>query len=410
MGKEGKNNHRQRLKSRFLAAEKQAMTDAALLELLLTYGIPQKDVRPLAEDLLKNFGSLSGVLEADTDALCRFSGIKEHTAVLLKLVGHISEKPHAATVKKAKKTKELPAQATLFDDVGAPDSDSASIESEKKARPDSADTQISKKKVRKPPKKTSSVPRKQITRPRKDIFTNSVLKDAVEQLPALPDTDDIEEIRTHLSSSLHYSAESTRRRYAGYIITRMFPYGVADAPMRRFTSVFQESRELRDACFYRFIKAEPLMQDVVVDLILPALGVGQLQRQRLSEYIKKRFPDSKSISKCSQACAQALDAGGVARIDQKKIMFAYRDIPAASLAFVLHSEFPEPGMYNIEELERNRAVRTMLWHPDMLLPALYELRNTGLLSKISEIDSFRQFTTKYTLDEAVRHIIDQEKP
>lgn len=44
--------HRQRLKERFLAGEQRALGDEALLELLLTYAIPQKDVRPLAERLL----------------------------------------------------------------------------------------------------------------------------------------------------------------------------------------------------------------------------------------------------------------------------------------------------------------------------------------------------------------------
>lgn len=403
MEKDAKSNHRQRLKDRFIAAEAQALSDAALLELLLTYGIPQKDVRPLAEELISHFGSLSGVLQADVAALCHFDGIKGHAAVLMKLVDHISVKTHAAQSKKSKKTKEIPAQATLFDHVGEADSVSEPIE-EKREIPETEviTTPQSIKRTKTP----AVAPKKTAPRPRTAIFTNAVLKDAIEQLPDLPDTENIEEIRSYLSSSLHYSAESTRRRFAGYIITRMFPDGVADAALRRFSAAFPNSRELREACFYRFMKAEPLVENVVSDLIIPALGVGQLPRQRISEYIKKRFPDSSSIDKCSQACAQALNAGGVAKGDLKKLVFSYRDIPVASLAFVLHSEFPEPGMYNIEELERNGTVKAMLWHPDRLLPALYELRNMRLLPKISEIDSFRQFTTKYTLPEAVGRIIE----
>ncbi len=44
--------HRQRLKDRFLAGEASARTDKALLELLLTYALPQRDTQPLARDLL----------------------------------------------------------------------------------------------------------------------------------------------------------------------------------------------------------------------------------------------------------------------------------------------------------------------------------------------------------------------
>jgi hypothetical protein len=36
---------------------------------------------------------------------------------------------------------------------------------------------------------------------------------------------------------------------------------------------------------------------------------------------------------------------------------------------------------------------------------LYRLREAGLLSKVSEIDRLRQFTTKYTLAEAVQPIV-----
>jgi DNA repair protein RadC len=105
----------------------------------------------------------------------------------------------------------------------------------------------------------------------------------------------------------------------------------------------------------------------------------------------------------------ALTAGGIARADRTKISFAYREIPVASFAFVLHSEFPEPGMYDIRKLEVNRMIRAMLWNPERLLHALYELRNQGLISKVSEIDSIRQFTTKYTLAEVVEQIVSGGK-
>ena len=76
----------------------------------------------------------------------------------------------------------------------------------------------------------------------------------------------------------------------------------------------------------------------------------------------------------------------------------------ASLAFVIHSEFPVPGMHEISSMEQNQAMSAMLWNPDKLLPGLYELRNRGILAKISEIDRFRQFTTKFTLEELVKYL------
>ena len=45
--------HRQRLRERFLVRESGALTDEALLELLLCYAIPQRDVQPLAKRLIR---------------------------------------------------------------------------------------------------------------------------------------------------------------------------------------------------------------------------------------------------------------------------------------------------------------------------------------------------------------------
>jgi DNA repair protein RadC len=60
--------------------------DYELLELLLTYAIPRRDVRPLARELLKTFGSVYNVLVAPIESLMRVVGIKENTAVLVKSV------------------------------------------------------------------------------------------------------------------------------------------------------------------------------------------------------------------------------------------------------------------------------------------------------------------------------------
>ena len=78
--------HRERLKAHFIAGDQEAHTDEKLLELLLTYAIPQKDIQPLARKLIATFGSLSNVLSADITTLCKQEGIKEHSAVLIKLI------------------------------------------------------------------------------------------------------------------------------------------------------------------------------------------------------------------------------------------------------------------------------------------------------------------------------------
>lgn len=78
--------HRERLRDRFRQGSPDSHTEAALLDLLLTYATPQKDVRALAEELLARFGDLSAVLAADASTLSAQKGIGEQTATMLKLV------------------------------------------------------------------------------------------------------------------------------------------------------------------------------------------------------------------------------------------------------------------------------------------------------------------------------------
>jgi len=374
--------HRQRLRERFASGEESSRSEEALLELLLTYAIPQKDVQPLAKRLLSEYGSLPALLENSMETLCQFDGVKENSAVLLKLVDWIRR--HYGPKRHEKETRKPLRQTTLFE-ASSPELEQAP----------SAVAEPRREKV--------------IQRYGTEMFGKAVLKEAIEILPRLPDSESLDEIRSFLRAKLHFSAEQTRQRYANYIIRRMFPNGYADAPLLLFAKAFPDSQELRDVCFYRFLLSEPLEVEIIEDLILPNLGTGRLSRERIRKRLAEKFPEAKSIVDCGKAIVDALTAGGVVKADRTKISFAYREIPVASFAFILHSEFQEPGMYDIRKLDENRMIRAMLWNPERLLHALYELRNQGLISKISEIDNIRQFTTKHTLAGVVEQIVSGGK-
>lgn len=79
-------NHRKRMKTRFLKEGMEHFEPHQILELLLFYAIPQRDVNPLAHRLIKHFGSLAGVLEADYEELIRCPGVGENTATLLTMI------------------------------------------------------------------------------------------------------------------------------------------------------------------------------------------------------------------------------------------------------------------------------------------------------------------------------------
>ena len=78
--------HRHRLRTRFLQNGLGALYDYEVLELLLTYAIPRRDVKPLARMLLQRFGSIDKVFDATEYELKSVPGIGDNAAGLILLI------------------------------------------------------------------------------------------------------------------------------------------------------------------------------------------------------------------------------------------------------------------------------------------------------------------------------------
>ena len=83
--------HRERLRGRFMD-NPDGLADYELLELLLFYSIPRRDVKPLAKHLIERFGGFGGVLAAEPERLAELDEVTYATIVQLKAV-------HAAALK-----------------------------------------------------------------------------------------------------------------------------------------------------------------------------------------------------------------------------------------------------------------------------------------------------------------------
>ena len=60
--------HRKRLKEKFDEAPS-ILADYEILELLLGYSIPRKDVKPLAKEMLMQAGSIGGIFNIDYQSI-----------------------------------------------------------------------------------------------------------------------------------------------------------------------------------------------------------------------------------------------------------------------------------------------------------------------------------------------------
>ena len=79
--------HRERLRDRFIRDKGfENFEDHQVLELLLFYSNARVDTNPLAHELLDQFGSLKGVLEARPEQLMQINGIGKQQATLISMV------------------------------------------------------------------------------------------------------------------------------------------------------------------------------------------------------------------------------------------------------------------------------------------------------------------------------------
>ena len=84
--------HRQRVKDRYLAEGLDAFEDHQVLELLLFYVVPRKDTNELAHRMIKEFGSLAGLFEADARDISKRCKVSEHTGILISLIPSLSRR------------------------------------------------------------------------------------------------------------------------------------------------------------------------------------------------------------------------------------------------------------------------------------------------------------------------------
>jgi DNA repair protein RadC len=89
--------HRERLRDRFFSAP-DALPDYEVLELVLCIAIPRRNVKPLAKELLRRFGSFDRVIAASPEQLRQTKGIKDGAVATLKTIEAVAVRSAKARV------------------------------------------------------------------------------------------------------------------------------------------------------------------------------------------------------------------------------------------------------------------------------------------------------------------------
>jgi len=351
-------DHRQRLRYRF-SQEPASLSEVDLLEMLLTYVIPRIDVRPIAINLLTHFGSLSAVLSATDSELISFPGLGRQSAIFFGLLEKIIM------------SKEPENQPALFQSLVETDT------------------------------------HKRVQRQKRG-FTDDETDNSIKFLPEIVNHSSIEGFGIYLKENLPYNSEITRERRARYILQRFFPENNLDSPIVYFLSHSRSSLALEAVVFYEIMKTEPLPQRVAEDLVFPNLPLGFLRRSQIEEHIRTLEPDllNSSVAKAVAAVINLYKDSRTAQVDGNRLVFHLHTNDLEGFLYVLTSTFDQPGMYSFDDIFNSTIHRWMLWDKDWIVRQLYNLRDMGIISKISEIDRINQFTLAMNRTQALAYFFD----
>ncbi len=381
--------HRKRLRERFVNSEERAFTYEALLELLLTYCIPQKDVEPLAKELVGKYGSIDNLLSVSYEALCSEKGLGEYSAVLLKLVNHLKNTDERKTLQ-IKKTDKLE-QTEFFN--------AEESKKEMKSADEISPPEVEKKKPKinkkKPPAKEES------KKPSMKMFNTALAEASLNLIPLSAEVSSYQEFQDLLRKKLPFNAEATRKRYANYVTGRFFPGGELSRDIVEISRQLKGKDAFKDVVFFIIFSKEPLAQHIAENVMWPSLAVGKVTRERIIEEIALIYPQKPTIVKSIQAIYDSYTNLNVAVRENMDLIVKERDFSVEAFNFILHRLFPEPGIYSFEDITQGPMTKWLLWSEKLILTQLYHLRELAVLSKVSDIDGIKQFTTKYDPCEAV---------
>ena len=249
----------------------------------------------------------------------------------------------------------------------------------------------------------SSQPR--FPEPKLRTYAKALTKQALTFIPQAGGFSTHDAYREHLATTLPFNSHATQRRNASYLISRYFPGDCFNSDLSRFAAAMKETPALGESLFYLTCRTEKIVAQVADEVVFPSLPQAGVARTKIRDYIQSQFPESKSAKQAANACVETYTAFGIGSATRSRLNVSLREGSLASFAYVLHLEFPEPGMYGFERILDGPMHTWLLWDRSWMIRQLYILREAGLLSKVSEIDRMRQFTTKYPLAAAVSPIL-----
>ena len=359
--------HRERLRLKF-RNNPEALTNTEYLELLLTYAIPRRDVSSIARNLSSRFGNLTAIFSAPDQELLQVDGIGESVVTFLHFIGYLLKETNEPMIDTHSKPNHQNPQLNLFELEPALDIDNSA----KSGRRRQLKT------------KTRSM----------RVFANDEIANSLEFLPKAAHLETLEDFKQYLNEKLPYNAAETRQRRASYILERFFPEGDLQTPLSNFLTHCSVQEDLKPVIFYHVLKAEPIAAKVAEELVWPALPIGRIEREQIREFVLRYLPDASASSQDNmlRSIFYTYNLLAVGSVVGTNLHFHLHTGSLAAFLYILTSEYPRPGIYSYDSLYQSPVHRWLLWDQEWIRRQLYNLRDLGILAKVSEIDTVKQYT------------------
>jgi DNA repair protein RadC len=383
--------HRVRLRERFLVGEAASHTDEALLELLLTFGIPRCDVQPLAKALLSRFGSLDNVLAADQSALLSVDGIKSHIATLLKLTDYIGQA--RGTPRPSPKLQEHPGS------VLAP----AAPRPELPEPPIATTTPLAQSEMPLNLPGQSELPLAQkepATRERKTI-QDVLIAEGLLALKTAHEATSPEQLQEILMKRLGQNSAETRRRYAQSILKWFFPDGLQGLLPRAWRA-YQDEAISTDLLRWSYLSQEPIIGRCVADALFPCENGLAMPATYFDKFLRDSLGEPAPEKTRERLKINLKRIGFLERAKGKPDRLVPVVTQKTSLLILVHHLFAAKAVRTVE-------LRNLFTNPfwkflgykseDAVKAALREADAKGLIGKYVVADQLEQVTTCFTLDE-----------
>ena len=390
-GDKGGTGHRERLRERFLHGEASSRTDEALLELLLTYGIPQRGVQPLAKALLSRFGSLDRVLKAGQSALSSVQGVESHVATLLKLVDCLCQ------------TRSTPRPASGLQEhaglVAAP----APPVPERPGPGSMASVPLAQSEMPLNLPGQSELPLAQKTptiRERKTI-QDVLIPEGLLALKLAHEAKSPEELQAILAKRLGQNSVETRRRYAQSIVRWFFPDGLTGL-LPRVWRAYEDEAITTDLLRWSYLNQEPIMGRCVAEALFPCETGLVMPATYFDRYLLDYLAEPASEKTRKRLKTNLKKLGFLDRAKGKPDRLLPVVTQRTSFLILLHHLFAAKAVRTVEL--RNLAANPFWKYlgyksEDAVRALLREADAEGLVGKYVVADQLEQVTTCFTLDE-----------